>query len=76
MRFWGTFRFEIAYQLRRPWPWLIFAALVVLAWLVTRDNNLAEALYEDFFINSPFAVAKTTVVGGLLLADDGGVHRR
>jgi ABC-2 type transport system permease protein len=66
MRFWGIFRFELAYQLRRPWPWLIFAALGVLSYLMTRDGTLAEALQDDFFINSPFAVAKTTVVGGLV----------
>ncbi len=59
------FRFEFAYQVRRPWPWLFSAVLLVLAFLFTRDGTLAEALYEDFFINSPFAVAKTTVVGGL-----------
>ena len=33
---------------------------------MTRDGTLAEALYEDFFINSPFAVAKTTVFGSLI----------
>jgi len=33
---------------------------------MTRDNSLAEALYEDFFLNSPFAIAKTTVFGSLI----------
>lgn len=66
MRFGAAFRFEFAYQVRRPWPWLVFVALVVFAFLMTRDGTLAEALYDDFFINSPFAVAKTTVAGGLL----------
>ncbi|MDQ3244246.1 MAG: hypothetical protein M3Q09_10995 [Gemmatimonadota bacterium] len=33
---------------------------------MTRDGTLAEALYDDFFVNSPFAVAKTTVVGSLI----------
>jgi ABC-2 type transport system permease protein len=66
MKFREIFRFELAYQVRRAWPWLIFAALLVFDFLMTRDNTLAEALYEDFFLNSPFAVAKTTVVGSLI----------
>jgi ABC-2 type transport system permease protein len=60
------FRFEFAYQVRRVWPWLIFAVLLVFVFLFTRDNSLAEALYEDFFANSPFAIAKNTVMGGLI----------
>lgn len=60
------FRFELAYQVRRAWFWLIFAALVVVAFLLTRDASLAEALRDEFFVNSPFAIAKVTVVGGLL----------
>lgn len=66
MRLAEVFRFELAYQLRRPLPWLIFAVLVVVSFLTTRDASLAEALYEDFFVNSPFAIAKTTVFGGAL----------
>ena len=60
------FRFEIAYQLRRASTWLLFAAMIAIAFLMTRDGTLAEALYDDFFINSPFAIAKTTVVGSLI----------
>lgn len=66
MKLWEIFRFELAYQVRRAWPWLIFAVLAVFAFLMTRDNSLAEALYDDFFLNSPFAVAKTTVAGSLI----------
>jgi ABC-2 type transport system permease protein len=66
MKLWGIFRFELAYQVRRAWPWLFFAVLLVTNFLMTRDNSLAEALYEDFFVNSPFAIAKTTVFGSLL----------
>jgi ABC-type transport system involved in multi-copper enzyme maturation permease subunit len=60
------FRFELAYQVRRAWPWLFFVVLLVISFLLTRDASLSEALYDDFFVNSPFAVAKVTVVGGLL----------
>src|SRR5262245_11488810 len=66
MKLWEIFRFEFAYQARRAWPWLIFVVLLVLCLLMARDTSLADALYEDFFANSPFAVAKTTVLGGLI----------
>ncbi|MGB8193519.1 MAG: hypothetical protein WCF67_16430, partial [Chitinophagaceae bacterium] len=66
MKFLEIFRFEFAYQLRRAWTWLFFAVLLVLSFLMTRDGSLAEVLYADFFINSPFAVAKTTVFGSLI----------
>ncbi len=66
MKFWEVFRFELAYQVRRAWPWLFFAVLLVINFLMTRDNSLAEALYEEFFLNSPFAIAKTTVFGSLV----------
>lgn len=66
MKLWGVFRFEFAYQVRRPWTWLFAAVLLVVCFLVTRDRALADAMYEDFFVNSPFATAMTTVVGGLV----------
>jgi len=66
MKVWKLFRFELAYQARRIWPWLIFAALGVFAFLMTRDASLAEALRDDFFVNSPFAIAKTTVTVSLI----------
>jgi ABC-type transport system involved in multi-copper enzyme maturation permease subunit len=66
MKLLGVIRFELAYQARRAWPWVILAVLVGLSFLVARDNSLADALYEDFFANSPFAIAKTTVFGSLL----------
>ena len=66
MKFWGIVRFELGYQLRRPWPWLFIAVLLVLCFLMTRDNALAEALLDEFFVNSPFAIAKTMVFGSLL----------
>ena len=65
MKLAGIFRFEFAYQIRRVWPWLIFAILLFLSFLMARDTSLADALFEDFFANSPFAVAKTTVFGTL-----------
>ena len=66
MKFWEIFRFEFTYQIRRIWIWLFVAVLVVFAFLMTRDGTLAEALLDDFFVNSPFAVAKTTVMASLI----------
>jgi len=66
MKLWGIFRFELAYQIRRPWPWLMAGVLLVVCFLMTRDAALADALYDDYYVNAPFAIAVTTVVGGLL----------
>ncbi|MCB2407705.1 ABC transporter permease/M1 family aminopeptidase [Hymenobacter lucidus] len=66
MKLWTIFRFEFAYQIRRPWPWLFVVILLALDFLMGRDGSLSEMLYADFFVNSPFAVAKTTVFGSLI----------
>ena len=65
MKLWAIFRFELAYQLRRLTTWLYFAALVVVAFLFVRGNFLADALYADFYVNSPFVIASATVFAGL-----------
>ena len=62
----GILRFELVYQARSFWLWLIVVVLLVLDFLMTRDGSLSEVLYVDFFINSPFAIAKTTVFGSLV----------
>ncbi|EMR03318.1 ABC transporter permease/M1 family aminopeptidase [Cesiribacter andamanensis] len=66
MRLWTIFRYEFGYQLRLPWPWLFGVVLIILSFLMTRDGSLSEVLYADFFLNSPFAVVKTTVFGSLI----------
>ena len=65
MKFWGIFRFELVYQLRRVLPWLIFGVVLVISYLMTRDSAVADASFDDFFVNSGFSIAITTVVGGL-----------
>ncbi|HEX7176061.1 MAG TPA: hypothetical protein VF240_12440 [Pyrinomonadaceae bacterium] len=65
MKFREIFRFEFAYQVRRLQTWLYFAALVVVAFLFVRGNHLADALYADFYLNSPFVIASVTVFAGL-----------
>ncbi|CAA9310418.1 MAG: hypothetical protein AVDCRST_MAG56-6270 [uncultured Cytophagales bacterium] len=66
MKLWTIFRFEFAYQVRRPWPWLFVVVLLALDFLMTRDGSLSGVLYADFLLNGPFAVAKTTVFGSLV----------
>lgn len=62
----AVFQFEFAYQVRRPWPWLFVAVLLVVNFLMTRDSALSAMMYENFYINSPFAIAKTTVMGTII----------
>lgn len=66
MRFWAILRFEGGYQARRFSTWLFFAVLLVVAFLMTRDGSLAEALQDDFYVNAPFSIAKNVVLGSLI----------
>ena len=61
MRLLGVLRFELAYQLRRPWPWLSTAVLVAFAFLNTRAGIVPVTLPQDFILNSPFIIAAVTV---------------
>lgn len=61
MKFLEIFRFEFLYQLRRFTTPLFFIVLAALAFLFVRGNYLADALYADFYINSPFVIASVTV---------------
>ncbi|HEX2210314.1 MAG TPA: hypothetical protein VHG93_21735, partial [Longimicrobium sp.] len=61
MKLLGIFRFEFAYQVRRVSTWPPFVLLAVVAYLFVRQNVVADQLYADFFINSPFIIAVVTV---------------
>src|SRR5687768_13986387 len=61
MKLLGIFRFELAYQLRRPWPWLCMAALLVFAFVNTRVAVVPVTLPQDFILNSPFIIAVVSV---------------
>jgi ABC-type transport system involved in multi-copper enzyme maturation permease subunit len=61
MKAWEIFRFELVYQLRRPWAWLAFAVLVVFSMLSTRVAIIPATLPQDFILNSPFIIAAVTV---------------
>jgi len=61
MKFWGTVRFELVYQIRRPWPWIAFVTLVVFAFFNTRVGIVPVTLPQDFILNSPFIIAVVSV---------------
>jgi len=61
MKLRGIFRFELAYQLRRPWPWLSMAVLVVFAFVMTRIAIVPVTLPQDFILNSPFIISAVSV---------------
>ncbi|MBC5991465.1 ABC transporter permease/M1 family aminopeptidase [Pontibacter cellulosilyticus] len=66
MRFWGIFKYEFSYQVQRFWTWLIFFALIGFGFLFVRVNFIADALYSDSFVNTPFFIAGATVMGCLI----------
>jgi ABC-2 type transport system permease protein len=61
MKFREIFRFEFAYQVRRPWPWLCMAVLLVFALMSTRVAIIPVTLPQDFILNSPFIITSVTV---------------
>ncbi|HEX5075601.1 MAG TPA: M1 family aminopeptidase [Gemmatimonadaceae bacterium] len=61
MKLWGILRFELAYQLRRPWPWLSMAVLLVFALVMTRIAIVPVTLPQDFILNSPFIISAVSV---------------
>src|SRR5687768_202165 len=61
MKLLGIFRFELAYQIRRPWPWLCTAVLLVFAFVNTRVAIVPVTLPQDFILNSPFIIAAVSV---------------
>lgn len=66
MKFRQVLQFELGYQLRRPWPWLGFAALFVFTFLFSREGVVPVTLTTDFTINAPFVVTAATVITSLL----------
>ena len=60
------FRFELLYQIRRPWPSLSFGTLVVFAFFTTRTGILPVTLPQDFVLNSPFIIAAVSVISCLI----------
>src|SRR5262245_25208628 len=61
MKLWGIFRFELAYQLRRPWAWLAFGVFVVFSFVSTRVAIVPVTLPQDFILNSPFIITAVSV---------------
>jgi ABC-type transport system involved in multi-copper enzyme maturation permease subunit len=66
MKFREIFRFEFTYQARRLPTWLFIVVLTTFAFQFVRGSFLADALYQDFYLNAPFIVASVTVFGSLI----------
>lgn len=60
------FRFEFAYQLRRPATWLYFTVLFFVAWSIIQANYVPDARDGWLLLNVPLVIASTTVVAGML----------
>ncbi|QSX79749.1 ABC transporter permease/M1 family aminopeptidase [Agrilutibacter solisilvae] len=60
------FRYEFAYQARRPSTWLYFAAVFVVAWSIIQGNYVDDARNGWMLLNAPLVIASTTVVAGML----------
>ena len=61
MKLGAIFRFEFAYQLRRPATWLFFAVLFVVAWSIIQSNYVPDARDGWLLLNAPLVIASTTV---------------
>ena len=61
-----TFRFEVAYQLRRVSTWFYFVLILALSFQMAREVFVAEAREGGYFLNAPFAVAQVTLVACML----------
>ena len=66
MKLGRIFRFEFAYQLRRPSTWLYFAVLFFVAWSIIQANYVPDARDGWLLLNVPLVIASTTVVAGML----------
>ncbi|WP_276482515.1 ABC transporter permease/M1 family aminopeptidase [Paraflavitalea pollutisoli] len=66
MKLAAIIRFEMAYQLKRLATWLFFAVVGVVCFLLARENFLADAMYDDFYLNAPFVIAVISVFGCLI----------
>jgi ABC-2 type transport system permease protein len=66
MKLIGIFRFEFAYQIRRPATWLFFAVLFVVSWSIIQHNYVSDARDGWLLLNAPLVIASTTVVSGML----------
>jgi hypothetical protein len=63
VKLWEVFRFEVAYQLRRPLTWVLFAGLFAFLLAVTTSMFATSARGGGYTINGPFVTALGTLLG-------------
>lgn len=66
MKLWEIFRFEVGYQLRRPWTWVYFATLFALSLKIATDAYTENARDGGYSFNGPFVIASITLLGSMM----------
>ena len=66
MRLPEIFRFEVAYQARRPRTWLFFAVLFALCLQIVMEAYVEGARDAGYAFNSPFVIASVTVLASAM----------
>src|SRR5262245_32287595 len=66
MKLWEIFRFEVGYQLRRPWTWVYFATLFALSLKIATDAYTENARDGGYSFNGPYVIASITVLGSMM----------
>lgn len=64
-KFLEIFRFEFAYQIRRPATWIYFAVMGVIAYLFIVGNYIDDARGGGFFVNAPIIIANVSLFTSL-----------
>ena len=60
------FRFEVAYQARRPWTWLFCVVLFALCLQIVMEAYTGGARDAGYAFNSPFVIASVTVLASAI----------
>lgn len=67
MKFWETFRYELAYQSRSVSVWFYFLLLLVLSFLMAAVIFIDEPLAGGYYLNAPYIVTKASLITFFLL---------
>src|SRR5687768_13612490 len=61
-----VFGFELEYQVRRPWVWVYFVALLGVILQITIEAHTSNARSEGYYFNSPFVIALMTFTASFM----------
>jgi ABC-type transport system involved in multi-copper enzyme maturation permease subunit len=63
-KLWAVFRYELAMQARRAFPWLSFVVLTGLAYKIATASHVKDARGDGYFFNAPIVIAVVTLMSG------------